>query len=325
MKIRVISMQISVRHIIKRIFIAAITIWLLVTITFILMHVMPGEPFLGKKALPPDILASINAKYGLDQPIFEQYLHYISNLLQGDLGISLTTRRPVTQIIAQAFPVSFELGIRAMVFVLFFGLLMGVVSAVKKGSVWDAGSTLVSLLGVSIPSFVVGSLLQYFLGSLLYQWTGVQVFSTIGWVGESSKLLPSFALAFGSIATVARLMRSSMLDVLNQPYVHVARAKGLGEINVIRSYCFKNAFMPVLTYLGPLCATIMTGAFAIENIFSIPGLGKYFVTSVQSSDYTVIAGTTVFFGTFLVVANLIVDILYTVLNPSISLTGKGAV
>lgn len=318
-------MQIPVSYIIKRIFIAAITIWLLVTITFVLMHVMPGEPFLGKKALPDDILASMNAKYGLDQPVYKQYIYYLSNVLQGDLGISLTSRRPVTQVIAQAFPVSFELGIRAMVFVLFFGLALGIVAAVKRGSVWDSGSMLISLLGVSAPSFVVASLLQYFLGLKLYQWTGVQVFSTIGWSGESSKLLPSFALAFGSIATVARLMRSSMLDVLNQPYVHAARAKGLDEMNIIRSYCFKNAFMPVLTYLGPLCAVVMTGTFVIENIFSIPGLGKYFVTSVQSSDYTVIAGTAIFFGAFLVLANLLVDVLYTVLDPRISLTEKGAV
>lgn len=317
-------MQIPIAYIMKRILIAAITIWLLVTITFVLMHVMPGDPFLGKKALPDDILAAMNAKFGLDQSVLKQYIHYLSNVLHGDLGISLTSRRPVTQVIAQAFPVSFELGMRAMVFVLFFGLALGIVAAVKKGSVWDSGSMFISLLGVSVPSFVVGSLLQYFLGLKLYQWTGVRFFSTIGWSGEASKLLPSFALAFGSIATVARLMRSSMLDVLNQPYVHAARAKGLGELNIIRSYCFKNAFMPVLTYLGPLCAVIMTGAFVIENIFSIPGLGKYFVTSVQSSDYTVIAGTTVFFGSFLVLANLLVDVLYTVLDPRISLAGKGA-
>lgn len=318
-------MQIPINYIIKRIFIAAITIWLLITITFILMHLMPGEPFLGKKVLPVDIMASINAKYGLDQPLYKQYIHYLFNALHGDLGISLTSRRPVIQVIAQAFPVSFELGLRAMVFVVFFGLTLGILSAVKRGSLWDSGSMLIALLGVSIPSFVIGSLLQYFLGLKLYQWTGVPFFSTIGWSGESSKLLPSFALAFGSIATVARLMRSSMLDVLNQPYVHAARAKGLGEMTIIRSYCFKNALMPVLTYLGPLCAVIMTGAFVIENIFSIPGLGKYFVTSVQSSDYTMIAGTTIFFGTFLVLTNLLVDILYTVLDPRINLALKEAV
>lgn len=316
-------MQIPISYIIKRIIIAAITIWLLITITFVLMHAMPGEPFFGKKALPVEIQEAVEIKYGLNQPIHEQYIHYLSNVLKGDLGISLTSRRPVTQVIAQAFPVSLELGIRAMIFVLFFGLSLGIVSAVKKGSVWDSGSMLISLLGVSIPAFVVGSLLQYFLGLKLYQWTGIQVFSTIGWTNEGSKLLPSFALAFGSIATVARLMRSSMLDVLSQPYVHAARAKGLGQLNIIRNYCFKNAFMPVLTYLGPLCAVVMTGAFVIENIFSIPGLGKYFVTSVQASNYTEIAGTTIFFGSFLVLANLIVDVIYTILDPRISLNRKG--
>lgn len=315
-------MQIPVNYIIKRIVIAIITIWVLVTITFMLMHLMPGKPFVGKKMLPDKIMASMNVKYGLDQPVYKQYTHYLTNVLQGDLGTSLSSRRPVTQVIAQAFPVSFELGMRAMVFVLLLGLSMGILAAVKKGSVWDSGFMLITLLGGSIPSFIVGSLLQYFFGLKLFQWTGVQVFSTIGWAGESSKLLPAFALAFGSIATVARLMRSSMLDVLNQPYVGAARAKGIGSAKIIRSYCFKNAFMPVLTYLSPLCVVIITGAFVIENIFSIPGLGRYFVTSVQANDYTVIAGTTIFFGSFLVLANLLVDVLYTVLDPRINLDGK---
>lgn len=310
-------------HTIKRILIALLTVWVLVTITFMLMHQLPGEPFLGKKALPDDIMAAINAKYGLDQPVFHQYTLYLANALRGDFGISLVSRRPVTQMIAQAFPVSLELGVRALFFVLVFGLSLGVLAAVKKGTVWDSASMLLSLLGVSIPTFVVGSLLQYFLGMKLYQWTGVQVFSTIGWTGESSKFLPAFALAFGSTATVARLMRASMLDVLSQPYVHAARAKGLGEANIMRRYCFKNAFMPVLTYLGPLCAVLLTGAFVVENIFSIPGLGKYFVTSVQANDYTVIAGTTIFFGSFLVFANLLVDCMYTVLDPRIGAAGKG--
>lgn len=310
-------------YLLKRMLVALATVWVLVTVTFVLMHLVPGQPFFGKKVLPTDIMASINTKYGLDLSVPRQYVRYLSNALQGDLGISLVSKRPVTQIIAQAFPVSFELGLRALVFVLVFGLLFGVVAAVKKGTVWDSAFMVVCLLGVSVPTFVVGSLLQYFLGLKLYQWTGMQIFSTIGWTGEADKLLPSFALAFGSAAAVARLMRSSMLDVLGQPYVHAARAKGLGEANIVRRYCFKNAFMPVLTYLGPLCAVILTGAFVIENIFSIPGLGKYFVTSVQSNDYTVIAGTTIFFGAFLVFANLLVDLLYTVLDPRIQLSEKG--
>lgn len=319
------GIQIKKSYILRRIIIAVLTVWVLVSITFVLMHLMPGEPFLGKKALPDDVLAAMNEKYGLDQPLYKQYGMYIINALKGDLGISLVSKRPVTQIIGQAFPISFELGLRALIFVLFFGLSLGVLAAVKKGTVWDSASMFISLLGVSVPSFVIGSLLQYFLGLKLYEWTGMQVFSTIGWTGESSKLLPAFALAFGSIATVARLMRSSMLDVLNQPYVSAARAKGLGEGNIIRRYCFKNAFTPVLSYLGPLCAVILTGAFVIENIFSIPGLGKYFVTSVQANDYTVIAGTTIFFGGFLVFANLIVDLLYSVIDPQVGQDREGGV
>lgn len=316
-------MQLKLKYILKRVLIAVITLWVLVTITFLLMHLMPGEPFLGRKALPDDVMAALNAKYGLDQPVLKQYGMYIINALQGDLGISLTTKRPVTQIIAQAFPTSCELGLRALIFVLVFGLSMGVIAAVKKGTLWDSATMFIAMLGVSVPSFVVGSLLQYFLGLKLYEWTGVQVFSTIGWSGESSKLLPAISLAFGSIATVSRLMRSSMLDVLNQPYVNAARAKGLGEVNIIGRYCFKNAFTPVLTYLGPLCAVLLTGAFVVENIFSIPGLGKYFVMSVQSNDYTLIAGTTVFFGAFLVFANLLVDLLYMVLDPRVGQAREG--
>lgn len=316
-------MKPQLRYLIKRLLIALLTVWVLVTLTFLLMHLMPGEPFLGKKALPDDILAAINAKYGLDQPIPVQYVRYLSNVLQGDLGISLVSKRPVGQIIAQAFPVSFELGIRAMLFVLVFGLSMGVVAAVKRGTVWDSASMFISFLGVSVPSFVVGSLLQYFFGLKLYQWTGMQVFATIGWTGESSKLLPAFALAFGSFAAVSRLMRASMLDVLSQPYVYAAKAKGLGKANIIRKYCFKNAFMPVLTYLGPLSVTVLTGAFVIENIFAIPGLGKYFVTSVQANDYTVISGVTIFYESFLVLANLLVDLLYTMLDPRMGLGEKG--
>ena len=180
----------------------------------------------------------------------------------------------------------------------------------------------IALIGVSVPSFVIGSLLQYFLGLKLYQATGMQIFSVMGWGAFNTKLLPPFALAFGSMATISRLMRTSMLDVMSQDYIKTAKAKGLSQRQIIWRHAVRNAIMPVVTVMGPLVASVLTGAFVVENIFAIPGLGRYFVTSVQSNNYTLIAGTTVFYGTFLILANLVVDIIYGLIDPRIKLTGR---
>lgn len=311
-----------VQYVLKRVFYALITVFILLTITFILMHLLPGDPFTGERTLDPDTMAVLNAKYGLDKPLYEQYWVYVTNFFRGDMGISLVTKRPVVDVIRQAFPVSFELGVRSLIFALLCGGALGVVAAVKQGTAWDTGSMLIALAGVSIPSFIIGALLQYFLGLGLYQITNIRIFDIMGWSGESSKLLPSFALAFSSMAVISRLMRSSMIEVLNQDYIRTARAKGLSQWSIIWNHGIRNALMPVITVLGPLTAVLMTGTFVIENIFSIPGLGKYFVSSVQSNDYTMIAGTTVFFGSFLVLSNLIVDLLYFLLDPRIKQSSK---
>ena len=310
-----------IRYILKRIIYSFITILVLVTITFLLMQLLPGEPFTAGKALPDSVMQALEKKYGLDKPVLQQLFIYIGNALRGDFGISIPDGRAVTDVIAEAFPVSFSLGIRALLFAFIMGILLGVVAAVKRGTVWDSAAMFFALVGVSVPSFIMGAVLQYFLGLKLYQATGVQVFAVIGWSDFNSKILPAFALAFGSMATVSRLMRTSMLDVLSQDYIKTAKAKGLSQRQSVWKHAVRNAVMPVVTVMGPLVAAVLTGAFVVENIFSIPGLGKYFVTSVQTLNYTMIAGTTVFYGMFLILANLVVDLIYGFIDPRIKLTG----
>ncbi len=311
----------QIRYILKRIVYSFITILVLVSVTFLLMQLLPGDPFTGGKDIPDTVMEALEAKYGLDKPVPQQLLMYIGNALQGDFGISIPDGRAVTDVIKEAFPVSFDLGIRALIFAFFMGILLGIIAAVKRGTVWDSAAMLLALLGVSVPSFIMGALLQYFLGLKLGQVTGVQIFSIIGWTDWHSKLLPPFALAFGSMATVSRLMRTSMLEVLSQDYIKTAKAKGLSQRKIVWKHAVRNAIMPVVTVMGPLVASILTGAFVVENIFSIPGLGKYFVQSVQTNNYTMIAGTTVFYGAFLILANLVVDLIYGLIDPRIKLTG----
>ena len=310
-----------IRYILKRIIYSFITILVLVTITFLLMQLLPGEPFTAGKALPDSVMQALEKKYGLDKPVLQQLFIYIGNALRGDFGISIPDGRAVTDVIAEAFPVSFSLGIRALLFAFIMGILLGVVAAVKRGTVWDSAAMFFALVGVSVPSFIMGAVLQYFLGLKLYQATGVQVFAVIGWSDFNSKILPAFALAFGSMATVSRLMRTSMLDVLSQDYIKTAKAKGLSQRQIVWKHAVRNAVMSVVTVMGPLVAAVLTGVFVVENIFSIPGLGKYFVTSVQTLNYTMIAGTTVFYGMFLILANLVVDLIYGFIDPRIKLTG----
>lgn len=307
----------------RRLVYAALTTLALVTVTFFLMQMLPGTPFVGEKALTPAVEAALYAKFGLDKSVWEQFCIYLANLTRGDLGSSLISGRLVTDIIAQAFPVSLELGLRALVFALILGVALGVAAALWHGTLGDTLTMLVALLGVSIPSFILGALLQYFLGMGLFRLTGVRVFAIMGWGPENSKILPAFALAFGTIASVGRLMRASMLDVLHQDYIRTARAKGLGGGEVVLHHCLRNALTPVVTVLGPITAVLLTGTFAVEHVFSIPGLGKYFVDSVQSNDYPVIVGTTLFFGVFLVLCNLVTDILNSLLDPRVKLGGGG--
>ena len=259
-------------YILKRILYAAITIFVLITVTFFMMRLLPGDPFTGGKAVPEETMAALEAKYGLDKPLWQQYFIYMGRVLQGDLGSSLKTQRAVTSVIGDTFPVSLDLGLRALCFAFIMGVLLGIIAAVKRGTFWDSATMFIALIGVSVPSFIIGSLLQYFLALKLNMATGTQVFAIMGWGAENSKVLPAFALAFGSMAIISRLMRTSMLEVLHQDYIMTAKAKGLSQKTIIWKHAVRNAIMPVITMMGPLVAAVLTGAFVVENIFSIPGI-----------------------------------------------------
>lgn len=307
------------KYILKRLVYSFLTIFLIVALTFFMMHALPGDPFSTGKAIDPQIMAALKEKYDLDKPVPQQFVKYCMNVLQGDLGTSLQYKRPVVDIIGESFPYSFELGVRALVFATVAGLLLGILAAVKRGTGWDSGSMLVAMLGVSMPSFIIGALLQFFLGLQLQKALGFSVFPITGWTTEMSKILPAFALGFGTLAIVSRLMRTSMLDVLNQDYIKTAKAKGLSHKKIIWRHAVRNAIMPIITIMGPQAAAILTGALVVEKLFSIPGMGKFFVTSINNNDFTMIAGTTIFYGVFLVAANLIVDILYCFIDPRVKL------
>lgn len=308
-----------IKYVGKRLFYALLTVLTLTVLTFFMMRMLPGDPFIGAKAIPEATLEALNRKYGLDKPVLQQLIMYISNALKGDLGISIKYNRPVTDIITQAFPYSFDLGVRALIFATIMGVLLGIVAAVKRGTKWDSLAMFFAILGVSVPNFIIGSLLQYLLGLKLFEWTGIKFFPITGWDSFASKLIPSFALSFSSLATISRLMRTSMLDVLGQDYIKTAKSKGLTQKKIIWKHAVRNAIMPVVTVLGPIAASVLTGAFVVENIFSIPGMGKFFVMSIQDQDYTMISGITLFYGIFLVVANLAVDLAYGFIDPRVKI------
>lgn len=276
---------------------------------------------MGDKTVTGAALENMKAKYGLDKPVIVQYFIYLGNCVRGDLGTSITYNKAVRDIISEAFLVSADLGIRALIFAVIAGILLGMVAAVKRGSVWDSVSMFIAMIGVSVPSFIMGALFQYFLALQLRKVLGFALFPVQGWGDFSKTILPSFALGLGSLATVSRLMRTSMLDVLNQDYIKTAKAKGLSQTKIILRHTVRNAIMPVLTILGPTVASVLTGTFVIESIFNIPGLGKYFVMSIKDLDYTMISGTTVFYGALLIFCTLVVDLLYGLIDPRVKLEG----
>ncbi|HBQ64470.1 MAG TPA: peptide ABC transporter permease [Clostridiales bacterium] len=320
-----------VRYIIKRFLISILTVWVVITATFFLMNLMPGKPYTGEKAIPKAIQENLNAKYGLDQPLITRYFIYLKNVSRGDLGMSMTYKnREVSEIIRDNFPVSADLGIRSLIFGVIAGLFLGVISALKHNRGWDSFSMLVAIIGVSLPSFIIGTMLQFGLGLKFSAFikdlfnTDFQLFPIALWESPWHKILPSFALGLASLALVARLMRTSMLDVLNQDYIRTAKSKGLSYRTVVMRHTIRNAILPVVTILGPLSAAVLTGTFVVENIFAIPGLGKHFVQSVGMYDYTMIMGLTLFYASFLIAVNFLVDILYGIIDPRIRLA-KGKI
>lgn len=300
------------RYIIRRVFISLLTLWMLATVSFFLLRSLPGNPFQTETLLSADVQERMMSYYGLDKPLFEQYLQYMGNLLQGDMGYSLKyTNRSVNSIIAESFPISAELGLRALALAVPIGLLLGVIAARKRGKAVDYLCVFVAVIGISVPSFIAGTLLQYTFSVKL------GIFPVAQWNSFWHTVLPSLAMGLSLMATLTRLMRASMLEVTTQDYIKTAKAKGLGSLKIIWSHQLRNAMLPIVTVLGPLVASVLMGTFVIEQIFAIPGLGMHFVQSVQSLDYTMALGLTLFFGTFLVAANFIVDIVYGLIDPRI--------
>ncbi len=301
-----------VKYIVKRIISAFITIWFILTLTFILMNSIPGDPFSSGKALQPEVEAAIKAKYGLDRPIIEQYFTYLKNYVHGDFGVSfkkigLTTN----QIIGDGFPYSLKIGAWSSLFIIVAGISFGIISALKQNKIPDRIMMVISTLGATIPSFVFATMFIYIFNRKLGL---VPSFGAGTW---KHYIGPVLCIGMFSLAYVTRLTRTSVLDVLQQDYIRTARAKGLPEGVVIVKHALRNALIPVVSYLGPMIAGLITGSFVVEKVFGIAGIGSLFTTSIMNRDYTLIMGITVFFGIFIVIATLIVDILYVFIDPRI--------
>ncbi|WP_163969518.1 oligopeptide ABC transporter permease [Oceanobacillus halotolerans] len=304
------------RYILQRSGYMIVTLFIIVTITFFLMQLLPGTPFSNPDKLSERQLELMEEKYGLDKPVPVQYITYIGNLLQGDLGLSFQYEgRTVGSMIGERIGPSALIGGQAVVIGLLLGVVLGVISALKHNSFLDYGSVFIAVLGMSIPSFVFAALLQYYIGVRL-EWLPAAL-----WKDYSHSFLPSIALSVLVIATVARFIRTEMLEVLGQDYVNTARAKGIGEVVVILKHVLRNALIPVVTVLGPLAVSIMTGTLVVEKIFAVPGLGEQFTLSILVNDYSVIMGITLFYSALFIFIVFVVDILYGVLDPRIRITG----
>jgi ABC-type dipeptide/oligopeptide/nickel transport system permease component len=307
------------KYALKRVFQGVITVWFIATATFFAMHAVPGDPLSGDKALTERIRANLEIKYGLDKPLFTQYVIYLKNISQGDFGISFTQEnREVNDIIREHFPVSATLGILAIVFAGVGGVLWGALTALYRNRWPDTVIMFLVILGISVPSFVVAALGQLSLVNL-NDLTGVSILPVGGWGTVWHMILPSMVLGLGTMAYLTRLMRSSMLEIISADYIRTAKAKGVPPTQIFTRHQLRNAILPVITVLGPSIAAITTGGFVVEIIFAIPGLGRYFVQAVQQLDYTVIMGTTVFYGAFLVFMVIVVDIIYGYVDPRVRL------
>ncbi len=301
------------RYIVKRVLLAFVSIFAIITITYFLMNLMPGDPFMSEKASEEN-RAILIAKYGLDQPVYVQYGKYLENLLHGDMGTSyvLQKGRAVKDIIFESFQVSMGLGVRALLLAIVCGIILGCIAGLCKDKLPDAIIRVFSSIGISMPGYVIASGLMIFLAVNL-KVLPVNYNKPGGWV------MPMLTLAIYPTSYLTRLTRASILEVMNQDYLRTERAKGMSEFVVVFIHALKNSLIPVITYLGPLTASILTGGFVAESVFSVPGLGRYFVSSISSRDYTMIMGVTIFYSALIVFMNLICDILYKIVDPRIQL------
>ena len=308
------------RYAIKRILQGLITIWFIATATFAAMHAVPGDPLSNEKATTEAIRKNLEARYGLDRPVFpDQYFIFLGNMAKGDFGLSFTQQnRRVNDIILDAFPVSAQLGVLAIAFAAIGGVLLGAFTALKRNRWPDVTVMLAVILGISVPSFVFAALGQLALVNA-NDALGFTLLPVAGWGELSHMVMPAVVLGLSTLAFLTRLMRSSMLEVLTADYIRTARAKGVSEGGIFWRHALRNASLPVITVLGPAIAAITTGGFVVELVFAIPGLGRAFVEAVQQLDYTLIMGTTVFYGSFLVFMVILVDLIYGLIDPRVRL------
>ena len=311
------------RYIANRLLSAVITIWFIATATFFIMHAVPGDPFSQEKAVSEDIRKNLEARYGLDKPLIQQYGIFLGNMVQGDFGISFVQEnREVNDIIREHFPVSATLGVVSLLIAVFAAVLLGAMAAVFRDR-WQDNVVLIAVVAaISVPSFVIAALAQLAIVKI-NSTLGWQLLPVAGWGSVSHIWVPALVLGLGTLAYLTRLMRSSLLEVMSADFSLTAKSKGLTTWQVFYRHQLRNALLPVVTELGPTIAVITTGGFVVELVFAIPGMGRYFVEAVQHLDYTVIMGTTVFYGAFLVLMVLVVDILYGWIDPRIRLAKGG--
>ena len=305
-------------YFLKKLGILSLSLFVVATLTFFLMHMIPGDPFAQEKAIPEEILQAMKTHYGLDKPLIVQYFDYMQKLCHFDLGPSFKYEgRTVNEIIGEGFPVSLCLGLEALFLAVFLGILFGSFSAWKQGSWQDKATMSLAVLGLSIPSFLLATFLQYLLAMKL------DILPVARWGSFSQSILPALSLAALPTAFIARLFRASMIEVLHQDYIQTAKSKGLSSLSIFYKHVLRNALLPVASYIGPLTASILTGSFAIEKIFGIPGLGQWFVLSITNRDYTVIMGTTLFYSAILMSCVFLIDLLYCWIDPRIKISLKG--
>ncbi|HEK9107305.1 oligopeptide transport system permease [Streptococcus equi subsp. zooepidemicus Sz35] len=302
-----------IKYLLKRVAILVVTLWVVITLSFFLMQVMPGTPYNNPK-LTDDMIAMLNQQYGLDKPLWQQYLKYLFDILHGDFGTSYQSiNQSVTTLISQRLGVSVHLGVQALIVGISSGLVVGAVSARNKNNIVDAILSVISTLGISMPSFIIGLLLLDYLG---FKWN---LLPLSGWGSFGQTILPTLALAIPVFAQVTRFFRSEMIETLSTDYIQLARAKGLTKRQVTRRHAYRNSMIPVLTLVGPMAAGILTGSALIEQIFSIPGIGQQFVTSIPTKDYPVIMGTTIVYALMLMVAILVTDMIISIADPRVRL------
>lgn len=307
-----------VKYLLKRLIMSLITLWAVITVTFFLMHSVPGNPFAKEGKMPPVVYENLQKKFGLDKPKSEQYLIYLKNIMKGDFGDSMKSRtETVNDMIKRGFPVSAHIGLQALLIAVVFGPALGALAALYQNKLPDYLSMVLAILGISVPSFIMGTLFIQFIAK------NVSWLPIAGWGTWQHTILPSIALSMMPLAYMARLMRSSMLEVLGQDYIKTARSKGITKTAVIIKHAVRNAILPVISILGTTISNLLVGSFVIEKIFGIPGLGSFFVRSISNRDYTLIMGTTIFYAIVLIALLFIVDIAYMIIDPRIKLTKEG--